>query len=113
MDKKHIYKGEIFMSYKNLSCDNIARYHILTKPGGLTFRDICSLLGCSKTAAQKIIIAIGLELAKASTEKFPVKGRVTRESFCKHMHWDFAEIQFFAHMDMNAIKRKSGCNLSK
>jgi len=88
------------MSYKNLSCDNITRYHILTKPGGLTFKDICILLGCSKTAAQKIIIEIGLELAKVSTEKFPVKGKVTRQAFCNYMHWDFTEIQFFAHADM-------------
>ena len=88
------------MSYKNSYCDNITRYYILTKPGGLTFKDICELLGCSKTAAQKIIIDIGLALAKTSTERFPVKGRVSRESFCQHMHWDFAEIQSFAHSDM-------------
>jgi len=94
------------MSYKNLYCDNITRYNILTKPGGLTVNDICVMLGCSKTAAQKIIIEIGLELAKTSQEKFPIKGRVTRESFCRHMHWDFVDIQQFAHTDMGVIKTK-------
>jgi len=95
------------MGYKNLYCDNITRYHILTKPDGLTVNDICTLLGCSKTAAQKIIIEIGLDLAKTATEKFPIKGRVTRRSFCDYTHWDFAEIQNFAHIDINATREKS------
>ena len=84
------------MSYKNPQCNNVIRYRVLTKPAGLTYKDICMLTGCSKTAAQKIINDIHIKIVKTPGAPYPIKGMVSRKSFCEHMKWDFKEIQDFA-----------------
>ncbi|MCL2847469.1 MAG: hypothetical protein FWE13_01785 [Firmicutes bacterium] len=99
-----------------LGCDNIAMYRILTKPGGLTYNDICFMTDCSKTWATKIINNIHEKIAKTPGSKRPVKGRVSRQSFCEYMKWDFDEIQSFAFAEIAAVERlnsihnlKGGC----
>ena len=91
------------MSYQNPESDNIAKYRILTKPGGLICRDICLLIGCGKTTALKIINTIHEKIASIPGALMPIRGIVNRKAFCEHMGWDFDEIQSFAFAELSAI----------
>jgi hypothetical protein len=92
------------MSYQNCECDNIERYRRLTKPNGLTYKDICVVTGCGKTSAQKIINDIHIKTVSVPGALTPARGRVTRKSFCEHMDWDFNEIQTFAFAEIAATR---------
>jgi len=88
------------MGYRNSECDNITKYRILTQSSGIVNRDIRTLTGCSGSAALKIINAIHEKIAATPGALMPVKGRVTRKSFCEYMGWDFSEIRAFAFSEM-------------
>ncbi len=91
------------MSYKNFCCDNVTIYRILTKPGGLTYKDICIMVGCSKTKAYNIINSINKKIASTPNSKIPIPGRVSRQAFCEYMNWDFREIESFALNEIAVI----------
>lgn len=87
--------------------DNISRYRLLTKPGGLSYKDICALKGCGKTTAFKIINAIHEKVASVPGAKVPTQGIVSRKDFCEYMSWDFNEIQSFALSEIAALSSKA------
>ena len=92
------------MNYENQIIDNITRYRLLTKPGGLTYKDICALIDCGKSTAHKTINSIHEKTAATPGTVLPISGRVTRQSFCDHMNWDFDEIQAFAFAEISAMR---------
>jgi hypothetical protein len=92
---------------KKFEYDNILRYRILTKPGGLTYKDIGTLICCGKTTAYKIINKINEKIASTPNSKIPIPGVVSREAFCEYMNWDFDEIESFALKEIAVISRES------
>lgn len=91
------------MKNNSFICDNILRYRILTKPGGLTYKDVCVLNNCGKTTAFKIINCINEKIAATPCTKKPISGIVSREAFCNYMNWDFEEIQSFALTEIASL----------
>lgn len=95
------------MKHKKIECDNILRYRLLTKPCGLTYKDICVLNCCSKTTAFKIINRINEKIASTPGLKKPIHNIVSREAYCDYMDWKFKEIQSFALAEIAAISNNN------